>query len=221
MQRIPEPELMDSEAQTLAYAQSDFSESNQMFVDLLLARFTELPTSGIAWDLGCGPADITIRLAAALPGWKLTGVDAGANMLQRAHEALRDSPQAPQISLQQSYLPDPDLPAAHCDLLLSNSLLHHLPDPDSLWQSIRHLGKSGARVMVMDLYRPANTNIAESLVEEYTADAPEVLKTDFYNSLLAAWTVEEIAQQLKQNGLSQLHLETPSDRHWLVSGTLT
>ncbi len=220
MQRIPEPELMDSEAQTLAYAQSNFSESNQMFVDMLLARFPDLPEHGTAWDLGCGPADITMRLAAALPDWELTGVDAGANMLQRAREALANSPQAGQITLRQVYLPDPQLPAACCDLLLSNSLLHHLPDTNSLWQSILHLGKSGSRIMVMDLNRPASTSIARSLVNTYAADAPEVLATDFYNSLLAAWTVKEVAQQLERNGLGHLQIETPTDRHWVVSGYL-
>lgn len=220
MQRTPEPELMDSEAQTLAYAQSDFAESNQMFVDMLCSRFPDLPAKGVAWDLGCGPADITIRLAAALPGWQLTGVDAGANMLERAREALANSPQAEQITFRQAYLPDPELPTACCDLLLSNSLLHHLPDSSSLWQSIRHLGKPGARVMVMDLNRPASTNNATALVEKHAAEAPEILATDFYNSLLAAWTVDEVKQQLEQNGLGQLQIETPTDRHWVVSGYL-
>ncbi len=220
MQRIPEPELMDSEAQTLAYAQSNFSESNQMFIDILLAKCPDLPSTGSAWDLGCGPADITIRLASALPGWQLTGLDAGANMLLRARESLVDSPQAAQISLRQAYLPDPELPKACSDLLISNSLLHHLPDPNSLWQSIRQLGKSGARVVVMDLYRPESIQAAAALVAKYVADAPEVLKTDFYNSLLAAWTVTEVKQQLTDNGLTQLQIHTPTDRHWLVSGRL-
>jgi hypothetical protein len=38
--------------------------------------------------------------------------------------------------------------------------------------------------------------------------------------LLAAYTVEEITQQLAQAGLESLEATTISDRHWLVSGTL-
>ena len=86
MKRIPEPELMDSEAQTLAYAQADFEESNQMFAQNFLDRFPRLTNSGRMADLGCGPGDISIRLATALPGWRVTGIDAGENMLLRARE---------------------------------------------------------------------------------------------------------------------------------------
>ena len=69
MDRRPEPELMDSTAQTVAYAEADFSESNSLFVEHFLAAFTDLPARGELADLGCGPADICIRLHQRLPGW--------------------------------------------------------------------------------------------------------------------------------------------------------
>jgi len=69
MKRRPEPELMDSEAQTVAYAEADFNESNTLFTECFLGRFPDLPETGRLADLGCGPGDITIRLARRLPGW--------------------------------------------------------------------------------------------------------------------------------------------------------
>ncbi|HQR49986.1 MAG TPA: hypothetical protein PL152_11655, partial [Steroidobacteraceae bacterium] len=62
MQRIPEPELMDEFEQARAYAEADFSEPNQRFVQLFEAEFPAL-TSGCVVDLGCGPGDIAVRLA--------------------------------------------------------------------------------------------------------------------------------------------------------------
>jgi hypothetical protein len=59
-----------------------------------------------------------------------------------------------------------------------------------------------------------------ALVDRYAEGAPDILREDFYNSLLAAYTVEEITQQLAQAGLESLEATTISDRHWLVSGTL-
>ena len=48
MQRIPEPEeLMNDITQAKAYAQADFSEANQLFVELLEERFGGRPY----WDL--------------------------------------------------------------------------------------------------------------------------------------------------------------------------
>jgi len=212
---------MDSEAQTLAYAEADFNESNNLFAERFLTRFPDLPASGRLADLGCGPGDITVRLARALPGWQLTGFDAGPNMLRHAQLRLDQEGLAPRVSFHLSYLPDPGLPGSSWDAVVSNSLLHHLPDPRVLWDSIRQLAAPGAAVQVMDLMRPDSEAHAQRLIGMYAADAPEVLREDFYNSLLAAYRPEEISTQLIHAGLDRLKIETPSDRHWIVSGTLS
>ena len=220
MKRRPEPELMDSEAQTRAYAEADFNESNSLFTERFLARFRDLPSSGRLADLGCGPGDITVRLAHALPGWQLTGFDAGPNMLRHAQRRLDHEGLAPRVSFRLAYLPDSALPGSAWDAVVSNSLLHHLPDPQVLWGSISLLAAPGAAIQVMDLMRPDSEAHAQQLVGLYAADAPRVLREDFYNSLLAAYRPEEVSAQLIRAGLDRLKIETPSDRHWVVSGTL-
>ena len=212
---------MDSEAQTLAYAEADFNESNSLFTEWFLARFSELPANGRMADLGCGPGDITIRLALALPGWTVTGLDAGPNMLSHARRRLAAAGLARRVDFQLAYLPDPSLPAGAWDAVVSNSLLHHLPNPRVLWESVARLGAAGAAVQVMDLMRPSNPQEAQQLVDSYAADAPDILREDFYNSLLAAYRPEEVSEQLAQAGLDYLTIEAASDRHWIVSGTLT
>jgi ubiquinone/menaquinone biosynthesis C-methylase UbiE len=211
---------MDSEAQTCAYAEADFEESNSLFTERFLQRFDGLPARGRMVDLGCGPGDITIRLAHALPGWELTGLDAGPNMLRRAQERLALEPAAPRVHFRLSRLPDPSLEAGGWDAVVSNSLLHHLPDPQALWSSVRQLGAAGAAVQVMDLARPDSEPDAQRLVDLYAADAPDILREDFYNSLLAAYTVAEVSEQLAAAGLQRLEVCMPSDRHWIVAGRL-
>ena len=72
----------------------------------------------------------------------------------------------------------------------------------------------------MDLARPDSDVDARALVDEYASGEPEVLREDFYNSLLAAYTVAEIREQLRHSGLGLLAVEMCSDRHWMVSGRL-
>jgi len=220
MERKPEPELMDSEEQTQAYAEADFEESNALFTRALLDAFPDLPGSGHLADLGCGPADICIRIAQRLPGWQITGIDAGENMLRRAREAVMAAGLERRVMLRHAYLPDPGLGRHSFDAITSNSLLHHLPDPMTLWNSACQLGRPGSAILVMDLRRPRDEQEAARLVDTYAADAPVVLKEDFYNSLLAAYTVSEIEDQLSRAGLEHLNLQTPSDRHWLAAGRL-
>jgi len=216
MQRIPEPELMDAPAQARAYAEADFSEPNQLFVEAVAHGLVDR-AAGRLIDLGCGPGDICVRLARALPSWHITGLDAGPNMLALARAAIGRAGQDRRIELLEARLPD-DCPAGHFDAVVSNSLLHHLPDPMSLWHSVARLAATGAYVQIMDLERPQSEADACSLVAQYAGDAPAVLREDFYNSLLAAWTGDEVHAQLTQAGLSALTLSRPSERHWMVSG---
>ena len=220
MKRRPEPELMDSEAQTLAYAEADFNDSNSLFTESFLARFHDLPASGRMADLGCGPGDITFRLARALRGWEVIGLDAGPNMLKHAERRLASEALPRRVRFRLAHLPDHTLPAAAWNAVVSNSLLHHLPQPGILWKSIIHLAAPGAAIQVMDLMRPDSEEHAQRLVELYAGDAPDVLRDDFYNSLLAAYTPEEVSGQLIQAGLDRLKIASASDRHWIVSGTL-
>jgi SAM-dependent methyltransferase len=211
---------MDSEAQTAAYAAADFNESNTLFARLFAESFPDCPQTGALADLGCGPGDITLRMARAYPGWQVTGLDAGKNMLRHARERLSRDSGPVNVTFRHSYLPDDSLETGAWDALISNSLLHHLPDPQVLWQSIRDLARPGAAVLVMDLCRPPSDGAALELVEQYAAGEPDVLRDDFYNSLLAAYTVREVRDQLLGAGLGKLHVTACSDRHWYVHGRM-
>lgn len=169
-------------------------------------------------DLGCGPGDITFRMLLQYPGWTLTGLDAGPNMLRLAQERLAREELGDRTRFQLCHLPDPNLPAASFDAVISNSLLHHLPQAQILWQSVCQLARPGAAIQVMDLMRPDSEAEARQLVDLHTPDAPDILRDDFYNSLLAAYTPREVSQQLLAAGLGRLKIEIVSDRHWIVHG---
>jgi hypothetical protein len=74
--------------------------------------------------------------------------------------------------------------------------------------------------LVMDLLRPESPEAAKALVEKYAADEPAILRRDFYNSLLASYTEDEVAAQLAEMNLSRLLIDVPDDRHWIVGGRL-
>lgn len=214
MDRVPEPQLMDSPAQTAAYAEADFSEANDLFVHHMFRH--HLPDHASIIDLGCGPAHIAIRLASRCPHWHVTALDGGANMLKLARRAIDQARLSDRIELKLKVLPDVAGLVAH-DAVISNSLLHHLPDPQVLWRSVRALLIPGGRVQVMDLLRPADAAEVAKLVDRYAAGEPQVLKDDFRNSLFAAYTLDEIKQQLADAAMG-LRVEQVSDRHWLATG---
>jgi cyclopropane fatty-acyl-phospholipid synthase-like methyltransferase len=219
MRRIPEPELMDDPAQALAYAQADFSEPHDRFVDLFIERFGS-EIRGKVLDLGCGPGDICRRFARALVGCRVEGLDASPAMLELALADTEAANLSQRVQFSCGHLPEAQLPVGHYEAVISNSLLHHLADPATLWRSVRRFAKAGAPVFVMDLIRPDSRATAARMVEQYAADEPALLRRDFFNSLLAAYRPDEVQRQLAQHGLRELHIETVSDRHLVVSGYL-
>jgi trans-aconitate methyltransferase len=207
---------MEEAEQARAYSEADFAEAHQRFVDEIAARFGSL--SGEVIDLGCGPADPTVRLAIANPHVTILGVDAGPTMLKLAAARVEAAGLASRIHLQLRRLPDPALTARQFDAVVSNSLLHHLPDPMILWQTVAACARPGAAVAVMDLMRPVDEASAEMMVARYASDAPAVLRADFHNSLLAAYRIDEVEAQLNGRGLGHMNVEPISDRHLLVTG---
>jgi ubiquinone/menaquinone biosynthesis C-methylase UbiE len=220
MQRTPEPELMNEEAQALAYAQANFDEPHDMFIQAFKDTFAEDKVSGHILDMGCGPADISIRFAQAYTGCGIDGLDGAPRMLEQGKLAIQKARLQDRIHLLEGIIPGANLPRDNYDVIISNSLLHHLHEPDVLWESIQQFGSSGSRVFIMDLMRPESEKDAREFVDLYASDEPEVLRNDFYHSLCAAFSPEEIQLQLDVAGLSHLELRILSDRHVAVSGIL-
>ncbi|HSN23350.1 MAG TPA: class I SAM-dependent methyltransferase, partial [Methylomicrobium sp.] len=170
-----------------------------------------------ALDLGCGPCDISMRYAKAFPLSKIDALDGSQTMLDYAETctaSIKD-----RIRLIHGRLPFVNLPQQFYAIIFSNSLLHHLPDPMVLWRTIKSVARPGARIAVMDLLRPDSRKAAEDLLAIHAANEPLVLQRDFYHSLLAAFTLDEIADQLKKSCLS-LEIEQISDRHVFIKGNI-
>ncbi|MCI0466412.1 MAG: class I SAM-dependent methyltransferase [Beijerinckiaceae bacterium] len=221
MKRIPEAEeLMDLPHQALAYARADFTGPNTIFVDIFAAKFPSF-NGGKILDLGCGPADITMRFAWRYPQAKVLGLDGAAAMLDIARKVIASDPSlAGRVNVGHWHIGiDPNPPGAErFDAVVSNSLLHHMRDPLGLWRAIRACAAPGAPVLVMDLFRPQSRAEAEEIVAKYAGQEPEILRRDFLTSLLAAYRPAEILEQLKSVKLDSLRIEVATDRHLIVSG---
>jgi SAM-dependent methyltransferase len=218
MNRAVEPELMEDEDQVAAYAAADFDAPHSQFITRLDHFINSANFSGVALDLGCGPGDISCRFARKYPLSKVHAVDGSEMMIQYARQLTTDDVNR-RIRFILGMLPDVMLPQSSYEMIFSNSLLHHLHDPQVMWQVIKKFSKPGTHIVIMDLIRPDSETDAQALVSTYATQEPDILQRDFYHSLLAAFTIPEIKLQLKQAGLD-LAVEQISDRHVFISGVI-
>jgi ubiquinone/menaquinone biosynthesis C-methylase UbiE len=223
--RVPEPELMEDPEQARAYSEADFSAPHQAVVDDIVNRHPHVRARSLrAIDIGCGPGDVTVRLASALPRAEIVGIDAGSQMLALGKQRVTEHGLGDRVQLLQLHLPashDELSGLGRFDVVMSNAMLHHLADPHSLWSTVRAVAEKRAVIHVVDLRRPDDDDAVDTLIATYAQGEPPVLVEDFRASLRAAYRTDEVREQLRRCELDDtLTVESVGDRHLVVSGTL-
>jgi 2-polyprenyl-3-methyl-5-hydroxy-6-metoxy-1,4-benzoquinol methylase len=208
MPRRPEPELMDMPDEVDAYARADFRAVNARFVEWVFSMADGRDGLSVL-DIGCGPGDIPLAIARAKPGWRVTAVDDSEPMLMVARRRSAGTRNLAFAKGDAKSLPDLGL----FDLILSNSLLHHLPEPAGFWSGVKKHLRAEGRVMLRDLRRPTDEATARRIVAEHAGGESGLLQEEFYRSLLSAFTVDEVRQQLIAAGLSALQVGEREDRY--------
>ena len=157
MERVLEPELMSDKEQVLAYANANFEEPHNYFLELLTNLIKKQFTfSGDVIDLGTGTADIAIRLAKVYQSFNIDAVDGSTAMLDEAKKTISKHELDDRINLIHSSIQNIKSLEKEYVIIMSNSLLHHLHNPMVLWELIKKV-KGTPIIIIMDLMRPKNT----------------------------------------------------------------
>jgi ubiquinone/menaquinone biosynthesis C-methylase UbiE len=171
-------------------------------------------------DLGTGPGTVPIMVAKSRPGWHITAIDAAKAMTRIAQISVKMAGVAGRVQIHTLNAKATGLPDRAFDIVFCASLVHHMPDPVPLWREIRRLAAPGALIYVRDLKRPESEDVARELVNKHASEQSELLREEFYRSLLSAFTVEEVRQQLDAADLSFLTVEPVPDRYLDVFGRM-
>lgn len=210
---------MEEFDQASAYDKADFEEPHARVVELFDAEFSRKEVRGRILDLGCGPGDVSFRFARRFTSAEVIGIDGSAAMIALAEERKRREPMiAGRLTFLHALLQSGAVPPGPYEVILSTSLLHHLHSPGDLWRAVRRYASHGTRIFVVDLLRPSSPEKARDIVEKYAGDEPDILKRDFYQSLLAAFEPVEVRAQLREADLDELSVKVVSDRHFMVHG---
>lgn len=227
MQRCPEPELMTASEQVIAYSDADFNSGDQSFIqrlqELIHQSGSDLLSGSLILDLGCGPGNISERLAVCWPACQVIGLDGSPEMIKMANKR-RAALSLPTQNLSYQLV---DLSCFRMDdfdflkgasIILSNSFLHHLHNPQTLWNVVKTFAGSNALIFHRDLRRPCTEGEVDLLCDRYTSEAPPVLRRDFQASLLAAFTADEVSDQLDEACLGCLSVSEIGDRYLEICG---
>ncbi|OYW24977.1 MAG: SAM-dependent methyltransferase [Planctomycetales bacterium 12-60-4] len=218
--RVLEPEVMDTEQEAHEYDAMDHAQVNRIFVQDLLTELRAIPGPPMwqIFDAGTGTALIPIELLRT--GWSahIVAADAAVEMLRlceqnieragfrdRIEPVLRDCKQLPECD-------------AAFDLVMSNSIVHHIPEPRDVLAECWRVLRPGGVLFIRDLLRPRTVDEVEQIVSTYAGAGTKDQQQLFRQSLHAALTVDEVAQLLRELSIPAEWVMQTSDRHWTIAG---
>lgn len=219
LERVLEPEVMDSHDEAQDYDEMDHSVVNQSFVDGLIAA-GGIEGSDIL-DLGTGTAQIPVRLCEQVEDCRVMAVDMAVHMLELANYNVEAAGLIERIMLAQVDAKGLGFEDQMFDVVMSNSIIHHIPEPiHCLRESVR-VTRIGGRLFFRDLMRPADQETLDALVETHAKDDNDHQRKMFTESLHAALTVEEMQALVGELGFPADGVTATSDRHWTWSAVRT
>jgi len=185
---------METKEQASAYAQANFAESNSLFLKKLFESYPVSNETKIL-DVGCGDGEIPIAIYKRKNS-HITALDGSSLMLNELTRKMSIN-KINNIKVVCQKYEDNDFEEKSFDLVISNSVLHHVKSPINFWEMSLNLIKHNGRIIVMDLFRPTDEKYLLNILNQY-GGASHVLKKDFENSLRAAYTIQEVEDQLSQ-----------------------
>jgi SAM-dependent methyltransferase len=236
--RILEPELMDTGDDAREYDTMDHTAVNAQFVtdllhaaqngdwsnyrpkdaelitgpDAIIGPVPFLPTPIL--DLGAGTAQIPIQLCRREPNVRVTAVDAAESMLALARENIADAGLTGRIKLVLADAKNLPFHAASFPTVISNSILHHIGEPQQVIAEAVRVANPGGLLFHRDLCRPQDEPQLEHLVTTYAGAATAYQRKLFADSLRAALTLDEMRGLVAGFGFPTDTVTMTSDRHW-------
>ena len=213
--RVLEPEVMETAEDVRQYDAMDHSAVNDCFVADFLSAHGPC-RGGEILDVGTGTARIPIALARTDGRARIVALDLSATMLEQAAINIAVAGLSPRIVCRQGDAKS--LLEVFGDSIfegvVSNTIIHHIPDPAPVLEEMARLVAPGGTVMVRDLARPRSHDEVGRLVAAYAATETPEARALFEASLYAAFTLAEARTLVGRLGLPDREVTMTSDRHW-------
>jgi ubiquinone/menaquinone biosynthesis C-methylase UbiE len=214
LDRILETEVLNTEKDAIEHDGMDEGDAHLKFA---LHALELAPPSGKVLDMGTGTARIPIlMLTYGGKGLSMCAADLSREMLKVAKRNVEVAKLEGRIVLQLVDAKHLPFPPAEYDLVISNNLAHHIPEPADLFSEIVRVVRPDGGILVRDYMRPGTTMELELLMKRYAGHASEHQRKLFHDSLRAALTIPELHDCLKKAGLKDVTVVQCSDRHWSV-----
>lgn len=145
---------------------------------------------------------------------RVMAVDMAVSMLDIARLNLEIASLTSQVQLGQVDAKQTPFADRMFDCVMSNSIVHHVPEPASVLAEAVRVCRGGGLLFFRDLLRPNTDEEVSRLVATYASEANDSQRKMFDDSLRAALSLDEIRALVKNLDFDPNTVEQTTDRHW-------
>ena len=209
-QRRLEPEVMEEGDEADAYmgaaAEAHLARLDAAWVERVVAYGPR--GAAAVLDVGTGGGQIPARIARRRPAWRVWAVDRAGPMVAAGRAGIAAARREAAVTIEPFRLglaraEARALPFADgaFDLVISNSLLHHLGDPTPVLEEIARVTAASGRVLLRDLRRPPRP-LHRVWVRRHGRHYAGAMRRLYEDSVAAAFTPDELAIVLRHSELA-------------------
>jgi len=216
--RVLESEVMDESGSVGAYldgvATAHLDRLDDTFVRSALRS---VPRRARVLDIGTGTAAIPVKLALRRDDVTVVGIDLSDAMLDAARERVSRARLKSRVRVRTGSARKIPFPRAAFDLVVSNSLLHHLPDPVPAFNEMARVLAPAGRIFIRDLRRPAPSRMKAHIRRHGRFYRGEMLRL-FSDSVRAAFKVAEIRELVAASRLRGCRVRPQFETYVVIEG---
>ena len=213
VRRRPEEETMMQPAEVEEYSEYTNNVHFESLDNALVDHALRLGVNqGVVLDVGTGPGQIPVKIAKRESRLKIYGIDNSDSMLMTAAQNAFNEGVQSRVIFQGGDATSIPFDEHTFDMVLCNSVLHHLADPVGLFNEINRIVKPDGAILIRDLRRPLK-GMLHLHVAWFGRFYHGLLKELYTASVSASYTKNELTQILAASDIERASVFTHGMTH--------
>ena len=216
--RIMEPEAMESIEEVAAYDKLTLKYLTILHNGFIETVINASPDCGNFLEVGCGTGRISIGIAKYTENISLTGIDLSTNMIKVAKDNAKEEKVDEKICFLCANGNKIPFENNSFDAVFCHNMLHHIKNPLPVLNEMARVVKKNGSFTVRDLIRKSKL-IAWMHVNFFGLTYNKLMKEEYKNSILAAFSKKEWAEIVKKINIDNLFLTSQFITHHGIEKT--
>jgi ubiquinone/menaquinone biosynthesis C-methylase UbiE len=152
-------------------------------------------------DVGTGLASLPLELIRRRPDLSIVGLDLSPAIVLAARDRVRRAGLHRRVHVRKAHGRRIPFARGSFDLVISDSFLHHLPDPVPVLDEMARVLAPRGRILIRDFRRPGPSRIEATIRRHGRRLPPEPFRL-FADSVRAAFKVSEVREMIAESRLA-------------------